>query len=382
MTRRPCWMLLERSAWCLFAALVLWFSAAPRAAVACGGPDYGDLGVLRPLEGHLSQLTYTEEDWQWSRAQELGFTYPLLASDPKAFAELERFRHDEPTRVSLSNTKLDAAMAAGDLDAAEREARRVLDTWLDLPSLTASQFNRVAERAALLLDVRPSLKSLSKAKRAAYWAGSPQQTSALVERSQLKRRLTRDIPSGWKDQVARLTPKSTFASLRKDKDDWLRNYPKHPLADDVRLWGVRIEFFADDLDAAWDILIDVYQRRPQRAASEMFYLLRTGNHPSALALSRVTDPVLLTALTNRDTLSAGRWDELWKLSETQPRTKWSVNLQERLLHWAAARAKSAALPAQFPASRRAPTTFWAKARAIALAKHGRLTSARQQLERT
>lgn len=372
----------ERGLWCGFAALVLWFAATPTRADACGGADYGDLGVLRPLEGHLSELTYSEEDWQWSRAQELSFSYPLLRSKPTTFAELELYRHEENTKTSLSLTKLDAAMAKGDLDAAEVEAKLLVDAWLDLPSLTAVQFNSVVEAAAELLEVKGQLQTLSKDKRIAYWTGGRWESKASVEREQLKRALTSGIPNGWKSQVARLTPKRTFASLRNKKSDWLRRHPKHALADDVRLWGVRIEFFADDLDAAWDILLDVYERHPQRAASEMFYLLRTQNPPSARVLKSVTDPVLLTALTNEDTLKAERWDGLWKLSERDPKAKWAVNLQERLLHWAASQPKGTPLPTKFPKHRAAPSAFWGKARAIALARHGQTGSARKQLEGT
>ncbi len=150
----------------------------------------------------------------------------------------------------------------------------------------------------------------------------------------------------------------------------------------MRLSGVRIEFFADDLDAAWEILVDVFERHPQRAASEMYYLLRTGNPPSVSVLRHVSDPVLLTALTNEDTLTAARWDGLWKLSTTDPKATWAVNLQERLLHWVASQKPGARLPARFPKTSTAPTAFWGKARAIALSKHGQVTSARKQLERT
>src|SRR5690606_36651532 len=122
------------------------------------------------------------------------------------------------------------------------------------------------------------------------------------------------------------------------------------------------------------------ERHPQRAASEMYYLLRTRNVPSARVLSHIKDPVLLTALTNEDTLKAERWDELWKLSESDPKAKWAVNLQERLLHWIASQPKGTPLPARFPKHRAAPSAFWRKARAIALGRHGRNLSARKQLE--
>ncbi|MCB9589140.1 MAG: hypothetical protein H6718_27245 [Polyangiaceae bacterium] len=373
--------LLERALWCGFAALVLWFIAPPPDAEACGGADYGNLSVLRPLDSQLSELTYSEVDWDFARAEELTFAYPLVKSDPKAYAEFERYRKEEPTQAKLSLSALDAAMAKGDLDAAEAEAKRLTTAWLDLPSLSAVPFNSVAESASALLEAKRSLEPLGKDKRAAYWAKRPS-SKASDERVALKKALTKDIPNGWKSEIARLTPKQTFTSLRNQRSDWLRKYPGHALADDVRLWGVRIEFFAGDLDAAWDILLDVYKRHPQRAASEMYYLLRNGNPPSAAVLSRVTDPLLLTSLSNEDTLSAGRWDGLWKLSETAQKAKWSINLQERLLHWAASQPKAQALPAKFPRQSRAPTAFWGKARAIALAKHGQTTSARKQLERT
>ncbi|MEZ4374370.1 MAG: hypothetical protein R3B07_26350 [Polyangiaceae bacterium] len=373
--------LFERALWCSVVASVLWFATTPPDAVACGGADYGDLSVLRPLDSQLSELTWAQEDWDYLRAPELTFAHPLVQSDPKGYAEFERYTNSEPSQAKLSLSSVDAAMAKGDLDAAEAEARRLTSAWLDLPSLSAVPFNSVADAASDLLDATAALKPLSKEKRTAYWAKRPN-GKANDEREALKKALTSDIPNGWKSEVARLTPKQTFDSLRKKRGDWLRKYPKHALADDVRLWGVRIEFFAGNLDAAWDILVDVYERHPQRAASEMYYMLRNGNPPSHAVLSRVTDPVLLTALSNEDTLTAGRWDELWTLSESAPKAKWSINLQERLLHWAATQPKAQALPAKFPKQSAAPTAFWGKARAIALAKRGQATSARKQLERT
>jgi hypothetical protein len=123
----------------------------------------------------------------------------------------------------------------------------------------------------------------------------------------------------------------------------------------------------------------MYPRHAPRVLGEMRYLLVQGQRPTDLQIDSLTDPPLIAGLADEKSITQMRFARWWTLAETKPSRPWAMNLEERLLLWAARTAKPGALPKGFPNRSSHSTALAGKLRAAALAKSGDLAAAREEI---
>lgn len=307
-----------------------------------------------------------------------------------------------------------SAVQAHDWPAAKKAAAQVVEQFLDQPQSVAQARNDELKRAVEYLELEPFIGEIGDERASEYFfstarppaeselsptfrralairympradagrvlAEDPRQARAASLRFVvLQQELREQIPNGW-------TPMPEDAALRLDGmiDEWLKDYPDHPLRDLVVLLKVRVKYFQSrGGNAALEMLLDMYPRHLKRVLVEMRYILV--NRGAMLPLESLEkrsppDPVLITALTPADVdLGATGWTRLWKLSESQPQAPWSVNLQERLLRAAGAMSP---LPEGFPAEAKAPTQLWGMLRLVALERNQQWQEALKQAAAT
>jgi len=118
---------------------------------------------------------------------------------------------------------------------------------------------------------------------------------------------------------------------------------------------VRVRHFADDHPAAWALLFDLYPetRMRTRVLAEMRYLMLVGTGPTDAQLDALTDPALIAAFAVEGRITEARFARWWPLAEAAARRPAAINLQERLLFWAAVAPHLATCPPRFR-PRRAP----------------------------
>lgn len=304
-------------------------------------------------------------------------------------------------------------LAAADRAGAKAAAARVVDSLLSLAAPLAQSFGDDLRRAVEYLEVEPALGPSDLAHLATFFGArantdggqlSPllQSTAAIrqapfesaaetlarfpdsprrpsLELAVLRNRIGSEIGNGWPGQIQG-TSDATWNRLIADHDAWLGRYPSHPLADLARLQKLRLLYLRGDGPAAWNLLLDLYPRRPGRALWEMRHLFRNGYAPTPRALDRIQDPVLVTALVH--TLvepQAAQWPGLWRRSEpaASQGAAWAIDLQERLLYQIA-EGNAKTLPESFPATAARPTELWAQLRTLALIHAGRQREALEQ----
>lgn len=255
----------------------------------------------------------------------------------------------------------------------------------DLPHL-ASFFATSTDKAASGGDLSPLLRDTaairaapfdSAAETLARFPDSPRRPS--LELAVLRNRIGSEIGNGWPGQIQD-TSEATWNQLIADHDAWIGRYPSHPLADLARLQKLRLLYLRGNGPATWNLLLDLYPRRPGRALWEMRHLFRNGYAPTPADLDRIQDPVLVTALVH--TLvepQPAQWPKLWRLSEpaASQGAAWALNLQERLLYQIA-EGKDATLPDAFPATAAKPSELWGQLRTLALIHAGRQRDALAQ----
>jgi hypothetical protein len=191
----------------------------------------------------------------------------------------------------------------------------------------------------------------------------------------LRHALTTGIPDGWSaEDIRQATPKG-FGDLQKQLDAWLADYPDHPLADYVRLKKVRLHYLSGEADAAWAVLLDLYDEHPARVANEMRFLYKQSVEPTKVDFATLP-PEIAAGLAHR--ASPEEWSALWKRTEAEKDAAWAVPLQEKLL---LAAQDDGTLPEAFPKEAAAPTDAWAVLRFAALERAGRWDEAWAQLEK-
>jgi len=352
-------------------ALLLALAPMPGESLACGGPDYADLGPVEPLERTLSLIVSIESDFGSMDRAELRFLYPFWKAHPGELGALWEFAYsDEHLALAApSLATMEASLRAGRVADAEREARGVIEAIYAMPPVPAARHRAVLFRAVEVVELaHPPVPPAS---------GNPR--AASLEYSALEEHMRTRIANGWGADIRKNTPASVFTDLLREADQWLARHPQHPLADLVRLAKIRIRVFQGDFDGAWEQAIALYPARRVRALSEMRYLLQQGERPSEKVEPKIKDLELITALTRPDELDSASSESLWRRARVAPAGSTRTNLEERLLAWAAKNAAPGKLPAFFPAAAQQPTPLWAKLRALALLKAEQWDRAREQL---
>ena len=120
--------------------------------------------------------------------------------------------------------------------------------------------------------------------------------------------------------------------------------------------------------SAWATLVELYHRRPCRAAWEMRHLLLQGFTPTHLGPASMNDLPLASALIGWGApLTRATWTQLWTRSLPRAGTPMGRNLQARLLNDAIRLAQDGGgLPDGFPAEPAQPDVLWAQLRTAAL----------------
>jgi hypothetical protein len=344
---------------------------------ACGGPDYADLGPVAPLDTALDFALKIDVDgmasWGSQIGPELRFLYPFWKARSNELDPLWNFAYHNVSELPAPpSTVMEAAVRSGNAADAEREARAVIDGIYRMPPVPAAHHRALLERAVEIVELAPRPAPTVQ-------PSSAQAHAASTEYRTLQEHLRSRIPDGWADAVRKNVAPPVFVDLLREADAWLTRYPRHPLADMVRLSKIRVRYFQGDLEAAWDLALGLLPTRPIRALAEMRYLMLQGTAPSGAAQSRIQDFELVTALVTQDSLDAARFQTLWGRARSAKTGSTRTNLEERLLAWAARNASPGHLPGSFPAQAEVATPLWGKLRAIALLKAEQWDRAREQL---
>lgn len=381
---------------------------SPRELEACGGSWYGDFSPLLPVDHTVQLITHADAEWaewgNWER-EELRFLYPFRQAFPVELAPLWDFAHGggaAPGRRSFA--AFEAAVKAGKLGDAEREARAIVDSIYALPPVVAAERRDDLERAVEFIELGPRLGGLSKDVLEAYFTGgklpaklppvlaaasevrsgkhpSPKghPRAGSLEWAELVRDFEKRVPNGWSEAIRKEVKAATWKDLGAAVDRFVTRHPTHPLRDLARLWKIRIHYFSGDYAAAWQQALALYPDRRVRALAEMRYLLVMGHPPEPAQVDALKDPLLVTALTSERSLDAQRFDQRWALAEATPEQPWAENLRVRLLAWAARHAAPGALPKAFPAEVLWRSALAGKLSAAALIRARRYDDAMKQL---
>ena len=368
-------------------------------ALACGGPTAYTLSTDIDARSLYQQFAFEPVDpYDYELTAELQFFTPFDLHPPP-----------EPDRPSTDiHSALRARSAKLIREAATSRAQGVIDLPQDEapndslimaaeayelanvigklpPDLVESFFVQRSE-AALPLDAPRALVEASLMRKtdrpslAALAAANPKHVRrATLLFVAMQEHFKTGVRDGWSHDAK--IPDETWARLHAEVKTWLAEFPKHPLADLVRLWDCRISYFQGDYEHAWQILLEQYPRHPLRALHEMRYLVLRGERLNDSQFDAIADPTLLATLAPYATFSRERWDRLWKRSERLKTPDVRLNTQERLL-WFLNRSNYAwrdQLPSRFPERPDVPSTLWAALRATALMMAGRLDDAAVQI---
>lgn len=347
-------------------------SDGARPAEACGGPDLADLGGLDGPQAILGRMAVSSLlDWDLRARRELRFLYASWVESPRQLDLLWDFSYpDEPApRTSapastFSAADLDAALKSGDAARVHGTAAAILEAWIAKPPVIGASERDLARRAADIVDSGPG--------------GKPGASTALWA---IERDIAATIPDGYAQGTKPRLAAAPRAALEAKIDAWVARHPRHPLLEYASLWRVRIRYFAGDGAAAWAELLRLHPqvRMRPRVLAEMRYLLRVGVPPTSAQVDGLSDPALLAGLVDHTTVDEARFARWWALAEAAKGRPAAVNLQERLLFWAAGQAPQSPLPAGFPQAAALPSPLWGKLRALALLAAGRTREAGEQI---
>ncbi|HSA59681.1 MAG TPA: hypothetical protein VLJ37_08350 [bacterium] len=378
--------------------LLLPFALGQTRALACGGPAMDEIDIplqspdtimqwltVVPCEGD-SACGFIED---LPTVPELLFLQPFRLNRPREFDVLWKLSYEfngttdakgvyveyQPPEP-LSAEGLNAALRGGEYDKATAEAQGLFDRVMNLPVALAENNQGVFAQALAVVEMktifgRSSLEDMNRYFRARL---------GTLRFIALKQAMRTQIPDGWKEEIQKKTAPESWKALEALHDEWIKDFPDHPLADLVRLSKLRLYYLQDEGRKAWNIVFDVYRRRPIRALAEMRFLLKQSLIPEFQDVPQ--DPVLLAALAPWfDDKDSKTWTTLWRLSESNAGAPWSVNLQERLLKQAGQFArKDRPLPEGFPDAPGNPTQLWGQFRLLALYKTGNYDQALAEAE--
>jgi hypothetical protein len=377
-------------------------SPSVQPADACGGTPITDVGeLLVPLRTMVADLL--QDDFEGFDLEDFRFLRPfeLAGRDPEGLFAIARDTVSEDAPQSGGEVDLKpflGALEQGKLDDAKRAAEAVVKRVLDLPASWASAQAGALQRAVEFLELYPSLAGVEPALLAHFFVARDAKPDALppqlrmaqqvrdtaraelpplltanpkhprapsIELVRIAERVHHDLPDGWPGQLD--VGKQVWSALEHEYDTWLKTHTTHPLSDLARLSKLRVLYLQGDAKRAWDLLLDMYPRHPLRVAWEMRHILRAGLKPDHIALSKLKDPVLVTALLRESTpLTPTQWAELWQRSEQEPRAAWAGNLQERLFVQAIRLGSEGTPVPQLPAAARRAPQRWAELHAAAL----------------
>lgn len=211
----------------------------------------------------------------------------------------------------------------------------------------------------------------------------------------LQEAMKQQIPNGWPFEISKKVPMETWGSLEGLIDNWLKQFPNHPLADLVQLMKVRVYYFKGDEKSAWNVLLKMYPEHLPRVLVEMRHLILHFGYGDRYVEEIVDDenidPVVRTALlpyvsyinyakSSKKLLPKPElWDKLWELSEINQTQPWAINLQERLLYAASVYdALQFSALTKYPSKPRNPTLLWGQLRLATLIKHEQWDKAWEQ----
>jgi hypothetical protein len=377
---------------------------------ACGSAALSDVGELTaPPRTLVAELL--ADPWEGSDEEDFRFLRPfeLAGKDPRGLLALARGAGDDGEAgsgsVLLDLTGLREALEGARLADAEVAAQSAVDAVLNMPAPVAGQYGSELREAVEVLELAPHLAGLSGAQLRAYFVqreGLPPdlpqalRDAAVVRRTPraefaallakmpdhpraaslslavLAERAHAEIPSGWPGEIE--APDAVWSRLLGDHDAWIAAHPAHPLLDLARLQKLRVLYLRGDARAAWALLLELYPRRPLRAAWEMRHLLLNDQKPS-LDVSTLRDPVLASALVRESNeLSPKQWSALWKRASEWAASRWAENLEQRLLVQAIRLAK-AGKKVQLPPVDHTRGKRWMVLRGAALLAQGRADDA-------
>jgi len=412
----------------LVAACATALLAAP--VFPCGGPgaDVVDLPLV-PTTTYLVHTLYDDE-YEVELRPELRLLEPLHAVMPDSVGRVYEFLYEsggyapDPAfdsvgarRVAEMRETMWGAMQRGAYRDATASAQAAVREILDVPAAFAAVYADALRDAVEIIEVVPRLTPADREPAARYFSGDTAARRAVAVTASLPpalrdafevRRLSRDrmaayadahpesprvpslrfvaiqesmrtgIPDGWApiDSVA----PARWAQLERLHNEWLRQFPDHPLADYVRLSKVRLFYLKGDGASAWDELLAIYPRHRERVLGEMAYLVRKSAYPASLDDPRIDWP-LRAALLSKVDVSAQRWSKYWEASHAHMSEAWALPMQERLL-WRAIEMQQqrGALPPGFPSRPQAPSGLWGKLRLIALLDAGDIAGAFAQAD--
>lgn len=381
------------------------FSFVVSTLLSCGGPNMANPAApLAPARETVRPLL-TDLDESYDQAP-FRFLDPwFLAKRPHSewmeAAAYTRMSETAPEGPKTSTEAFDKALQAQDWAAAKKAAQKLADEVLGQPSPLAAQNNAALQRAVEFLELAPALGTVDAAAARAFFLerksdglAEPLACAAKVRsasRSELKpelcaaraaslslvvlrEQLRTQVPDGF--ARPELVDEQVWSSLLGGHDAWLKKNAAHPLADLARLQKLRVLHLKGDDDAAWNLLLELYARRPARAIWEMRHLLVSGNlPPAAIETSALKDPVLATALLRDEVkLTAAQWAAHWKRSLEAPKEAWALNLQERLF------LKAESAGDALPTAPALPNELWAQLHTMALLTQGKVTHAWAQAQ--
>ena len=391
------------------------FSLAPQVerADACGGPDIVEVGeLLAPQRSLVFELL--QDPGEGLDLDDFRFLRPfeLAGRDPEGSLQRAFMHAGEEAGSGTPDVEikpLTAALQRGDAKAAKRAAQAIVDRVLNMPTPLANRNAEPLRRAAEYLELAPQLSGIDAALSAQFFlrgagaaklppllraaqavrdtprdqlppllAANPKHPRAgALGLVRLAERMRQELPSGWPGQIP--ADPAVWEELEREHDAWLKTYATHPLRDLGSLSKLRLLYLRGEGQRAWDVLLDLYARRPLRAAWEMRHLLLAELRPTHVSVVKLADPVLASALVRESNeLTPADWVSMWKRSEKGPTPAWSANLQERLFVQALRLGAAGTSPRELPGAARAEPQRWAELHTAALLAANRDKEALEQ----
>lgn len=376
-------------------------------AFPCGGSNSYDVdGPLVTTQTFAERALAPWDDFEVHPREEMKFLPGLLRVDSAKFvaligrAPLQAYYYDTLPKARIpepSSDGIEAAWARGDVDAAMRAARAVVDGILHLPASDDSARSEALRLAVETIEIGPVVRAEPVAARKAAFTrlaapmrgavldsvpsilarqpASPRRAS--MEYAAFRLAMQRGIPDDSRDEILKQVPAARWDSLHAQQRAWLAAYPDHPYAPLVRFARLRLHFLASQPDSAWSDALTLYADYPVRAAAEMRYLLVTGVLPSERLLLDARVPAeLRVALVGNVKPSRATWSAMMRMASERRASPWSENLEERLLGTLAADSiASATLPTDYPAWRATASPLWRYLWALNMLRAGRANDA-------